>query len=219
MKKFFLIGIVLLCSCLTNAQDTIVKRNGDNILSKIIEISENEIKYKKFDFQDGPNFIENKSEIQLIKYSNGTRDEFKIQPNTIAKTNEGKTDYYAGPVNSNFKIESHNNRFRYNGKRINEPELHRILLTRNDPQITLLKNSARRYKKLQYVGLGGLAFGAAGLLSFAAADLLGEPALNVVGGVFIGVAVTLPIAAIYFKHKRTVANAEAIALYNSKFQD
>ncbi|MDP1744817.1 MAG: hypothetical protein Q8L90_04530 [Bacteroidota bacterium] len=219
MKKLFFIGIVLLCSCLTNAQDTIVKRNGDNILSKIIEISETEVKYKKFDFQDGPNFIENKSEIQLIKYSNGTRDEFKIQPNTISKTNESKTDYYEGPVNSNIKIESHKNRFRYNGKRINEPELHRILLTRNDPQITLLKNSARRYKKLQYVGLGGLAFGAAGVLSFAAAEILDAPALNIVGGVFIGVAVTLPIAAIYFKHKRNVSNAQAIELYNSKFQD
>lgn len=154
MKKLFLIGIILLCSCLTNAQDTIVKRNGDNILSKIIEISETEVKYKKFDFQDGPNFIENKSDIQLIKYSNGTKDEFKIQPNTISKTNESKTDYYAGPLNSNIKIESHNNRFRYNGKRINEPELHRILLSRNDPQITLLKNSARRYKKLQYCRAG-----------------------------------------------------------------
>lgn len=217
MKKTFFIGIILLCNFLTNAQDTIVKRNGDNILSKIIEISETEVKYKKFDFQDGPNFIEHKSEIQLIKYSNGTRDEFKIQPNTVAKTNESKSDYYAGPVNSNIKIESHKNRFRYNGKRINEQELHRILLTRNDPQITLLKNSARRYKKLQYLGFGGLAFGAAGVVSFAAADLLDAPALNVAGGVFIGMAVTLPIAAIYFKHKRTVVNAEAIALYNSKF--
>jgi hypothetical protein len=216
MKKLFLIGIILLCSCLTNAQDTIVKRNGDNILSKIIEISETEVKYKKFDFQDGPNFIENKSEIQLIKYSNGTKDEFEIQPNTISKTNESKTDYYGGPVNSNFKIESHDNRFRYNGKRINEPELHRILISSNDPQIILLKNSARRYKKLQYIGLGGLAFGAAGLVSFAAAELFDAPALNIAGGVFIGVAIALPIASIHFKHKRNVANAQAIELYNSK---
>ncbi|MES2286623.1 MAG: hypothetical protein V4547_13125 [Bacteroidota bacterium] len=215
MKKRFLIGIILLCSCLTNAQDTIVKRNGEKILSKIIEISETEVKYKKFDFQDGPNFIENKSDIQLIKYSNGTKDEFKFQP----KQKESKTDYYSGPVKSTIKIESDNNRFRYNGKRINEPELHRILISNNDPQITLLKNSARRYKKLQYIGLGGLAFGAAGVLSFAAAELLDAPGLNVVGGVFIGVAVSLPIAAIYFKHKRNVANAKAIELYNSKFKD
>jgi len=217
MKKLSLIGTILFFSCLTSAQDTIVKRNGNNILSKIIEISETEVKYKKFDFQDGPNFIENKSEIQLIKYSNGTKDEFKIQLNAIAKTNESDTDYYSGPVKSNIKIESDKNRFRYNGKRINEPELHRILLSSNDPEVILLKNNARRYKKLQYVGLGGLVFGGAGAVSFIAAELFDAPALTIVGGVFIGVAVALPITAIYFKHKRNNANTEAVKLYNSQF--
>lgn len=217
MKKNFLIGITLLYACFASAQDTIVKRNGDNILSKIIEISETEVKYKKFDFQDGPNFIENKSDIQLIKYSNGTKDEFEIQPNNQFKPKESNTDYYSGPVHSNNKIEMHNSRFRYHGKRINEPEMHRILLTSNDQQISILQNNARRYKKLQYVGLGGLVIGGAGAVSFIAAELFDAPALTIVGGICYGVAVTFPVASIYFKHKRNNANTEAIKLYNSKF--
>src|SRR3990172_6546176 len=152
MKQFLMTGITLFFCISTNAQDTIMKRNGDIQLSKILEISATEIKYKKFDFLDGPDFIDNKSNIQLIKYSNGSKEEFEAQPavNTLS-TKESKTDYYAGPVSPDRKIESHGTRFRYKGNRINEREVQSILLNENDPQINLLVGNARHYKKMQYV--------------------------------------------------------------------
>jgi hypothetical protein len=217
MKKLLITGITLLYCCLTNAQDTIVKRNGDQLLSKILEISATEVKYKKFDFQDGPDFIDSKSDIRLIKYSNGSKDEFELQPtNNVVNPKGNNTDYYTGPVNQTYKIETHGNSFRYKEKKINERELHWILLNSSDPQITQLTNNARRYKKLQFVGLGGIILAVGGLGSIALGDLINEPAFGIFGGACLITAVAFPIAALNFKNKRNVSNREAIELYNSK---
>lgn len=218
MKRFsLLIYLVLFCT-FSNAQDTIVKRDGVQILSKIIEISSTEVKFKKFDFQDGPDFIENKSDIRLIKYSNGTKEEFKTTPAVItAKPDQNNSDYYTGPINLTSKIEANGTRFRHEGRRINERELHRVLLSSNDQQINLLVNRANRSRKLQFVGLGGLAFGAVGAVSLALGTLFNETGFDIFAGVCAAGAIACPIAAITFKHKRNVSNTEAIKLYNAKF--
>ena len=61
MKKIFLFCIIIFASINANAQDTIVKLSGDIILAKVSEITPTEIKYKRFDFQDGPTYVELKS--------------------------------------------------------------------------------------------------------------------------------------------------------------
>lgn len=63
------------------SQDLITKISGDYIQAKVIEISNTEIKYKKFDNLDGPVFVLPKSEIHMIQYENGTKDIF---PNQIS---------------------------------------------------------------------------------------------------------------------------------------
>ena len=217
MRKI-IFAILMIFSAFCNAQDTIVKRDGNRVLSKIIEISETEVKFKKFDFQDGPDFIENKSNIESIIYSNGLKEEFKSQPvDNISEQNVNNGDYYAQPENPTYKIERQGNRFLYNGKRIKDSEMHWILLDRNDDGITMLVEDARRYKKLQYVGLGGLVFGGVGMISFVLGELVDEPGLMVFGGVCAAVAIACPIASIHFKKRRNYSNREAIHLYNSKF--
>lgn len=81
MKKIFLkckiiISIMFLAN-LTFAQDMIILKTGDEIKSKVLEITPDIVKYKKWDNQDGPTYSSNKSEIFMIKYSNGTKDIFK----------------------------------------------------------------------------------------------------------------------------------------------
>jgi len=66
------------------AQDVIVKTSGDEIQAKVIEITNDEIKYKDFDHQDGPIRNIKKSVVFMIIYENGDRetitpDEDKIQ--------------------------------------------------------------------------------------------------------------------------------------------
>lgn len=217
MRKI-IFAILMIFSAFCNAQDTIVKRDGNRVLSKIIEISETEVKFKKFDFQDGPDFIENKSNIQSILYSNGLKEEFKTPPvDNISEQKVISGDYYAQSENPTYKIERQGNRFLYNGKRIKDSEMHWILLDRNDDGITMLVEDARRYKKLQYVGLGGLVFGGVGMISFVLGELVDEPGLMVFGGVCAAVGIACPIASIHFKKKRNYSNREAIHLYNSKF--
>lgn len=56
------------------AQDNIVLKSGDEIKSKVLEINQTEIKYKKFDNQNGPTYIIPKANVFLIKYENGSKE-------------------------------------------------------------------------------------------------------------------------------------------------
>mgnify|MGYP003419967748 FL=1 len=44
------------------AQDVIVKRDGEEIQCKILEVSTNKVKYKQWKNQDGPTFVEKKTD-------------------------------------------------------------------------------------------------------------------------------------------------------------
>jgi len=72
MKKLLL--IFTLFPLLTFAQDNIILKNGEDINTKIIEINESNVKYKKYNNLDGPLYTISKDEIFLIKYSNGEKE-------------------------------------------------------------------------------------------------------------------------------------------------
>jgi len=76
MKKFFLILLSVVFINALHAQDFIIKKNGDEISAKVQEVGTTEIKYKKFDNQDGPNYSILKTEVFMIKYANGTKEVF-----------------------------------------------------------------------------------------------------------------------------------------------
>ncbi len=71
MKKLIVLLMGLVIASLSFAQDIIVCKDSKRIDAKIIEVGQNEIKYKKFDFQDGPTFSINVNDISSIIYSNG----------------------------------------------------------------------------------------------------------------------------------------------------
>ena len=84
----FIITAVITCSLfgfgiIANAQDVILKKDGSDIKSKVLEITDQQIKYKDFDFQSGPIRNINISEVFMITYENGQREVFN-------KTNESK---------------------------------------------------------------------------------------------------------------------------------
>jgi hypothetical protein len=68
-------ALIIICK-LASAQDTIVKKNSDIIISRILEVSPSEIRYKRFELPDGPTYTINKGEILQIRYSNGMKDDF-----------------------------------------------------------------------------------------------------------------------------------------------
>lgn len=76
------------------AQDIIFKKDGSTIQAKVIEVGKYELKYKKFDNQNGPTYTINTQELQSVNYENGTKDSFvspNYNPNIV--TNETATQY------------------------------------------------------------------------------------------------------------------------------
>ena len=86
--------MVLFASTLTvSAQDVIVKKDGSTILSKVIEIGTAEIKYKKWNNQNGPNYTISKSEVQAINYENGDKETFGEEVVTQPQQQFNYNDY------------------------------------------------------------------------------------------------------------------------------
>ena len=107
MKKLIILFITLISiSNFSYAQDVLTKRSGDDIISKILEVTTTEVKYKKFDNLNGPTFTILKSDLLMIRYENGTKDVFnsekKLDVSTITTKDffqEGQNDaniYYKG---------------------------------------------------------------------------------------------------------------------------
>jgi hypothetical protein len=76
MKKLLVFCIAAFASISSFSQDIIVLKTGDEIKSKVLEVTPDLVKYKKWENQDGPIYSSNKSEVFMIKYINGTKDVF-----------------------------------------------------------------------------------------------------------------------------------------------
>jgi len=105
--KYILLFILFICSSnITKAQDTLSTRYGESILVKVIEVGTSEVKYKKLDNLNGPVFSMLKSDLLMIKYANGTNEDFssikKIEENNFSgldPSSLGKLDaqrFYTG---------------------------------------------------------------------------------------------------------------------------
>jgi hypothetical protein len=75
MKKIY--AIVVAFPSLVFSQDLIKKVDGNIIETKIIEISNSEVKYKKFNNLSGPLFVIEKKDVSEIKYENGEVDKLR----------------------------------------------------------------------------------------------------------------------------------------------
>lgn len=65
------------------AQDVLFKKDNSKIEVKIVEVNKENIKYKLYTFQDGPDYIISKSEVALIIYKNGMHEVFKDEAKPI----------------------------------------------------------------------------------------------------------------------------------------
>jgi hypothetical protein len=98
MKKLIYTVLFMICSIAnTYSQDVITKKNSEDILAKVVEVTNSEIKYKRFDNQNGPLFTISKSEVLMVRYENGTKDVFTNetkpvnQSSNVSASDEMKT--------------------------------------------------------------------------------------------------------------------------------
>ena len=80
--------------------DQIVLRNGDVVDAKIKEVGVDQIRYKKCDRQDGPDYTISKRDVLSIKYSNGEVERFNAS-STQSNNNSssGSRQSYDSPTN------------------------------------------------------------------------------------------------------------------------
>ena len=84
MKQFiFSFALIFCISNISKAQDSLIMKSGEVIQAKVIEINTAEVKYKKIDNLNGPTYAVLKTDLAIIKYENGTREDFSALISTI----------------------------------------------------------------------------------------------------------------------------------------
>lgn len=99
MKKIMLFAIVCVAAMgPVWAQDVITTREGKDIQAKIIEVTSDEIKYKKWNNQEGPMFTMRKSEVLIVRYQNGENEVFTDEPQKSSQGTYGGREMNNGHV-------------------------------------------------------------------------------------------------------------------------
>ena len=147
MKKTILFSILLLIGFTVSAQDIITLKNGDEIQALVQEIGDVDVKYKKFDNPNGPNYTLKKAEIFMIRYANGSRDVFATEPvievvppllpATRQPNTQRQVEMQLEPLSID-GVQIYNS----NGKKLSRSEIQNIM--RNVPEALDLYNSGIR---------------------------------------------------------------------------
>jgi hypothetical protein len=91
-KSIFILLAFIAINITAFSQDVITQKTGEDIQAKILEVNQTEIKYKKFDNQTGPTFTVLKSDVQMIRYENGTKDIFNQTEEVKAESKTSNED-------------------------------------------------------------------------------------------------------------------------------
>jgi len=143
IQRTFLFFIAL-CVSLVNtfAQDIITLKNGEDIRALVQEIGEVDVKYKKFDNPNGPNYTMKKSEIFMIRYANGSKDVFKTEPTTTLPVTEQPNIQRQKEILPEPLSIQGVTIFNSNGRKLSKSEIQNLM--RNVPEALDLYNSGIR---------------------------------------------------------------------------
>lgn len=80
MRIICLISILICFTNLLRAQDTLYKSDGTRQLVKVLEVNQNQVKYKLIANADGPVYVISKEDVLQIVYSSGILEVFPQKP-------------------------------------------------------------------------------------------------------------------------------------------
>lgn len=120
MKTLRLFATLSLLSIagMASAQDVIVKKDQSTVMSKVLEITSTEIKYKKWNNQDGPTYSIDRSEVLSINYENGEVERFSGNATSQPSTSHDVTQPQRKGV-----MECSGNRLLLNGRVLSHEEV------------------------------------------------------------------------------------------------
>lgn len=218
----------LLISLKLFSQDTIIKFNGDKIIAKVLELSDTEIKYKRFEMPDGPTYRELKSEIQIIKYAGGLTEHFAPQEIRKEEVQIQKPE----PARSSNEILDLGKHYVYKDGTITEQEMQTILIATKDKKLFELVQKSQQAKNLTNLGFATIPFGIAATIAIpywinyafcynnSDNPYYTKENRNKYGVIaafcFVGT-IAFPIVSNVNATKRKYYNKKAIELYNQKY--
>ena len=83
MKKLLYALLFLMMPAVSAlAQDIITKRDGTDVLAKVLEITGSQVRYKNWNNLEGPDYVIDKSKVALIRYENGSNEVFQQEYNS-----------------------------------------------------------------------------------------------------------------------------------------
>lgn len=111
MKKFFLfflfINLLSASKTIILAQDVILLHNRDSIQAKVIEVTDQTISYKMFNYQDGPTIVLNKNQVNYILWQTGEKMICSTEKTPFTSSIETKNLPYIKHIQgSNFYLEN-----------------------------------------------------------------------------------------------------------------
>lgn len=90
--------LVVLCSLTASAQDVIVKKIGDAVACRVVEVGKSVVVYKLWSDLEGDNYAMSLSEVASIRFENGEKQDFTAAAAPVAPVpsllggNEGPVD-------------------------------------------------------------------------------------------------------------------------------
>lgn len=188
MKTFRSLFATLFLLCIAGmatAQDVIVMKDQSTVMTKVLEITSTEIKYKKWNNQDGPTYSVLRSEVASINYENGEVERFLDNP--ISQQNNYQEDFRQ-TIKGYMDIEGVT--LKVNGHKLSDEEVRR-LVGEQDYQLYLSgkrqSNVGDVFLIVSGVVLGGGLGALLGSISKRDTDLLTFSLITTMSGVVISI--------------------------------
>lgn len=189
--NIFWVVFLLSFSGIALAQDVIVKSDNSTILSKVIEVNPTEIKYKKWNNQDGPTYSILRQEISSINYQNGEVEYFSNpteEPSVIYRPQQNQTSF-SGYMDD----EGTGGKLRINGRVLTDAEVRTLVSPQNYELYLKAKRQNVTGTVFYIIGCASLGVGSTLLLVADKGDYTILAAAGVAAGLSL---ITLPIGAI-----------------------
>ena len=235
MKHLFSILLlsVLLSIVLVNkgeAQDTIIKTNGDVLIGSVLEVSILDVHYKLAHNPNGNDFavfVIDKKNIKTIKYSPYSTDViFTYIPNNKDTANTDnrlyKPEYFINPRKVTDTITVGQHQIVYHNKLIKEKQMYPLLMQTKDARIINLSEQSRKAKRTARFTLCMIPIALLPVIDAAADNTFSGFKMSngsriAAGFILAGGTVSLPLISIFYYHKHNITTGETVNLYNQKY--
>lgn len=166
-KVLVAVCFYFLCALNVQAQDTIVKTNGEEIRAKVFEVNERYIKFQRVENLKGVSQQLARSEVAIIKYSNGIREVITAtavkEAHPHAETPEDSVKPQQVVTKSSDRIKIDNGRYYYNGSRIGIRQIGQIIGESGNQkaimEFKMYKRLSRSGKALMIAGISSTSVG------------------------------------------------------------